>query len=72
MPYHLYRVGPFALLEKLAEFDDFKTASAQAKTLRAEPGNSPQSRIKVRFAATEQEAEALLSQVREAGPAGDD
>ncbi|MBK6593380.1 MAG: hypothetical protein IPG23_11890 [Burkholderiales bacterium] len=32
MPYYIYRVKPFAQLEKLATFDAFTEASAQAKT----------------------------------------
>jgi hypothetical protein len=35
MPYYIYRVKPFAQLEKLAAFDAFAEASAHAKTLRA-------------------------------------
>jgi hypothetical protein len=72
LPYYIYRVGPFAQLEKLAEFDAFAAASAHAKALRIEPGQPPQSRIKLMFADTEALAEELLSQVREAGPTGDD
>ena len=30
MPYFIYRVGPFAQLRKLAEFDAFRPASAHA------------------------------------------
>jgi hypothetical protein len=72
MPYYIYRVGPFAQLHKLAEFDAFKPASAHAKALRAAPDHPPQSKIKVMFAGTERLAEELLCQVREAGPSGDD
>jgi hypothetical protein len=72
MPYYIYRVGPFAQLHKLAEFDAFKPASAHAKALRAAPDHPPQSKIKVMFAGTERLAEELLCQVREAGPSGDE
>ena len=72
MPYFIYRVGPFAQLLKLAEFDAFKPASMHAKALRAAPDHPPQSKIKVMFADTEQLAEELLCQVREAGPSGDE
>jgi len=69
MPYFVYRVQPFAQLEKLAEFSAFKEASAHAKSLRiAQPGAS----IKVMFADTALQAEDLLLQVRERGPSGDD
>lgn len=72
MPYFIYRVGPFAQLQKLAEFDAFKPASTHAKALRAAPGNPPHSKVKVMFAGTEQMAEELLCQLREAGPSGDE
>jgi hypothetical protein len=72
MPYYIYRVGPFAQLHKLAEFDAFKPASAHAKALRAAPDKPPQSKIKLMFADNEQLAEDLLCQVREAGPSGDE
>ena len=52
MPYYVYRVGPFAQLHKLAEFDAFKPASAHAKALRAAPDHPPQTRIKLMFAGT--------------------
>jgi len=72
MPYYVFRVGPFAQLEKLAEFDAFKAASEHAKALRMVPGGAPRTRIKLMFADTERLAEDLLSQVREPGPSGDD
>ena len=72
MPYYVYRVGPFAQLLKLAEFDAFKPASAHAKALRAAPDQPPQTRIKIMFAGCEALAEDLLCQVREAGPSGDE
>ena len=71
MPYYVYAVKPFAQLEKLAQFDAFKEASAHAKALRAGQGqDSP--RIKLMFAETELGAEDLLSQVRTRERTGDD
>lgn len=76
MPYHIYRVtsvGPVRQLEKLAEHETFKTASAQAKALRKEGGLPAGAEIKVIFADNELLAEELLSQVREPEPfIGDD
>ena len=72
MPYYIYRVAPFAQIEKLAEFDAFKPASAYAKALRVAPGATPQHKIKLMFADTEPAAEDLLCQVRVAGPLGDE
>jgi hypothetical protein len=72
MPYYVYRVGPFAQLLRLAQFDAFRPASAHAKALRAVPDQPAQTRIKIMFAASETLAEELLCQVREAGPSGDE
>ena len=74
MPYYIYRVFPFGRLEKAAQFDAFKDASAEAKRLRAAPGQPAGCRHKVIFAENELHAEDLLSQVREgeAGVVGDE
>jgi hypothetical protein len=72
MPYFVYRVGPLALLHKLAEFDAFRDASAHAKALRAADPSSTSGRVRIMFAANEQLAEDLLCQLREPTPAGDD
>ena len=72
MPYYVYRVRPFAQLDRLDEFPTFPLASAAAKGLRASQTPDAPGKIKVIFAANEFEAEDLLSQVREPGPSGDD
>jgi hypothetical protein len=72
LPYYIYRVLPHARLEKLAEFDAFKAASAHAKALRAAEHGAPQGKVKVMFAGNEQLAQDMLCQVREPGPSGDD
>ena len=72
MPYYIFRVKPFSQLEKLAEFDAFNDASAQAKVLRADEGTASTGKIKVMFAENELQAEELLCQVRVAGPRGDE
>jgi len=69
MPYYIYQVtelGPVKNLKKLAEFDVFKEASAEAKRLRKESDSPAQ--IKVMFGQNMLEAEDLLSQVREVPP----
>jgi hypothetical protein len=72
LPYYIYRVKPFAQLEKLAEHAAFAAASAQAKSIRvAQPAGEP-GKIKVIFAETELRAEDLLCQVRDPGPSGDE
>ncbi|MDE2416768.1 MAG: hypothetical protein KGN32_03095 [Burkholderiales bacterium] len=72
MPYYIFRVKPFAQLEKLAEHGAFAQASAQAKFLRLAQQTGTVGKIKVIFADTELRAEDLLLQVREPGPSGDE
>ena len=74
MAYYLYRVFPFARLEKVAQFDAFKDASAEAKRLRAAADLPADCKVKVIFAQNELHAEDLLSQVRagEEGVVGDE
>ena len=68
MPYYVYRVFPFRRLEQIVSFPSFGEASARAKALRASPDLPADCAIKVIFAADEQAAEDLLSQVREPAP----
>jgi hypothetical protein len=72
MPYFVFSVRPFAQIERLAEFGNFKAASAHAKSLRATQASGSDAKIKVMFADNQQLAEDLLCQVREPGPTGDD
>ena len=72
MPYYIYRVKPFAQLEKLAEHAAFAPASAQAKSMRVAQQAGDTGKIKVIFADTELRAEDLLLQVRDPGPTGDE
>jgi hypothetical protein len=74
LPYFIYRVFQFRRLEKVGEVATFREASARAKTLRASPDLPADCTVKVVFAATEFEAEDLLSQVRapQPGLAGDE
>ena len=65
MAYYIYRVFPFARLEKVAQFDAFKDASAEVKRLRAAAVQPTDCKFKVIFAENELHAEDLLSQVRE-------
>jgi hypothetical protein len=75
VPYYIYRVtqiGPVRQLEKLAQFNAFKEASADAKSLRKE-ADLTQSKIKVVFGDNELQAEEALNTVLPAEPlTGDD
>ena len=68
MPYYVYRVFPFRRLEKVDELPSFRDASTRAKALRASPDLPADCTVKVVFAATEPEAEDLLSEVRAPKP----
>jgi len=70
LPYYVYRVFTFPIrrLEKIEEAPSFGAASARAKALRSSPDLPADCAIKVIFAATELEAEDLLSQVRAPKP----
>ena len=68
MPYFVYRVFTFRRLEKVDEAPSFRDASVQAKALRASPDLPADCAIKVVFAASEPEAEELLSQARAPKP----
>lgn len=72
MPYYIYRVKPFGQLDKLEEHGAFAAASSQAKTLRAALPPDIPDKVKVIFAENEWQAEELLCQVRESGPAGEE
>lgn len=72
MPYYIYCVKPFLQLEKVGEFETFKQASKQAKSLRAAQTAGSPEKVKIMFADNEAQAEALLCQVRTPVPRGDD
>ena len=72
MPYYIYRIKPFSILEKIEQHDAFPAASTRAKALRAEQPSGSPDRVKVIFAGNELQAEDLLCQVREPGPPGDE
>ncbi len=74
MPYFIYKIGPFNLLEKQGVAASFREAKAAVNQLRK--GLDPMSGVTVKmiFAENELAAEDLLSQPRELDPslAGDD
>ena len=68
MPYFIYRIHRYGGLERLEDLPTFAAAAQRAKALRADPGRDADSRIKVVFAATDHEAEDLLTQERAPRP----
>jgi hypothetical protein len=70
MPYYLYRVsqiGPIRQLEKLAQFEKFKEASAAAKERRMTAA-AGQEVFRVVFGENELQAEDTLNTPREVQP----
>ena len=70
MPYFIYALRAVGPLEPLAVFEVYAEASARAKALRADA--DPAVRIRIMHAADAPAAEALLLQVREPRPAGEE
>jgi hypothetical protein len=67
MPYFIYKLMPFNMIEKLEQFDKFKDASSRAKVIRKDmPANADYS-IKLIFAENELAAEDILNTPREPG-----
>ncbi len=68
MPYFVYEIHPMHIVKKLAQFDKFKDASANAKELRNKLTGADNYSIKVIFAENELHAEEMLGEVREKPP----
>ena len=71
MPYYIYKITPGATeltktLEKVAEFEQFKEATKEAKTMRASMNPGDPHNFKVIFADSMLEAEERLLERREA------
>lgn len=61
MPYYIYKIFPFQKVELVTEFSAFPAASEHAKTLRRDPEIISKCSIKVMFAESAEQAEALLT-----------
>jgi hypothetical protein len=70
VPYFIFRTFAFPIrrLESAGSEDSFRTASARAKSLRANRDLPAGCVVRVVFANNELEAEDLLNQVRAAAP----
>jgi type I site-specific restriction endonuclease len=68
MPYFVYEIHPMRIVKKVAQFDKFKEASANAKELRNRLTDADNCTIKVIFAENELHAEEMLGEVREKPP----
>jgi len=74
MPYFVYKITerPVRQLEKLAEYDAYRDASASVKKMRSDLPEDANYRLKVIFGETELHAEDALNQVREPDLSPDD
>lgn len=68
MPYFVYEIHPMHIVKKVAQFDKFKDASANAKEIRNKLTGADNYSIKVIFAENELHAEEMLGEVREKPP----
>lgn len=68
MPYFVYRIHRYGGLERVDQAASYKDASALAKSLRLSSDLPPGCTVKVVFAATDAEAEDLLTQERAPKP----
>jgi hypothetical protein len=74
MPYLVYRIFSEKQLEYVDSHDDYRTAKASVREMRkalAEAGDSSHL-VRMIHAKNQDEAERLLTEVREAPPMGDD
>lgn len=62
MPYYIYKIGRLNLLEQLGAQDSFPEAKALVRQWRASLTLEADEQVRMIFAATELEAEDLLSQ----------
>jgi hypothetical protein len=67
MPYFIYKLMPFNMIEKIEQFDKFKEASNRAKEIRKDIPADADYSIKVIFADNELAAEDILNTPREPG-----
>jgi len=72
MPYYIFRIKAFGLLEQLSVYESFPEASKQAKLLRKQLELPVSDKVKVIFAQDPAQAEDLLCEQRVASPVGDD
>lgn len=68
MPYFVYRIHRTGGVERIGEAVAYRDASTQAKALRSSGDLASEWRVKVVFAATDAEAEMLLTEERARKP----
>jgi hypothetical protein len=72
MPYYVYKIHPPKRLEHVDEFDTYREAKAFTRGKRQELSGDERCTVRMIFAPGKEQAERLLTQVREARPLGED
>lgn len=72
MPYFVYEMIPPRQLGLVDSFEGYRDARARARSLRESLGADDKRTVRVIFARSSEEAERLLSEVREPRPMGEE
>lgn len=72
MPYQIYKVFPDKKLEYIDTKDAYREAKDLVSALRKEQGDDADHLVRLVFAKNQSEAERLLTEEREAPPAGEE
>lgn len=72
MAYYVYKIHPSRRLEYVDEFENYRDAKTLARNMRKEIGPESDFTVRMVFAPSQEHAERLLKEVREARPLGED
>lgn len=72
MPYYVYKIHPSKRLEYVDEFEAYREARVLARGMRKSLTPDDEHSVRMIFAPGRDQAERLLSEVREARPLGED
>ena len=72
MPYFVYKISPRKRLELVDTFERYRDAKVRTRSLRAELRADDDHIVKMIFAQNVDEAERLLTEVREPRPLGEE
>lgn len=72
MPYYVYAIAPPRRLSLLGTFESYREAKALARSKRAEPDAGDPATVRLVFAPDADEAQRLLTEVREPRPMGEE
>jgi hypothetical protein len=72
VPYYVYKIHPPKRLEHMDVFDTYRDAKVFTREERKKLGPEDSCTVRMIFAPGKEQAERLLTQVREARPLGED